>query len=190
MTSAEIYCLQRGVPLADAMVRKILSQLGLPQRPWRLLPTEEHSMPSVGELMQILIDLLLNAREAKSSPLLTRFLTSQAAHLDTQLVLDRVPEDATIADMTSFFTRGLSRSLHQKHEIMLLKPLAVYRAMEASEALYREQCRVGPIVQDTLANFESGEHPETDRERKEDFALQSKDAIVFGEKENDVTEVH
>lgn len=99
-----------------------------------------------------------------------RLLESQAANLDVEEVIAMIPPSWSLTLVSSFLARSFRRSLHQRHQAMVVKALCVEENMKVKEEVY-------PILRDEGMVVEEAGSDEDDEEELDD-AME----VVFNEK--------
>ncbi|EIN08171.1 hypothetical protein PUNSTDRAFT_69089 [Punctularia strigosozonata HHB-11173 SS5] len=80
----------------------------------------------------------------------TRMLDAQAMNLDVSDVIKLVPDDWRLNLMSSFLTRSLRRTLHAKHEGMIVKNVSMAQNLEVVDQTWEIVRQEGAIIEEAV----------------------------------------
>ncbi|EJD51169.1 hypothetical protein AURDEDRAFT_99287 [Auricularia subglabra TFB-10046 SS5] len=164
--SAEAYCSLNGIVIPPRLATNIAERAGLQawaalvggpkppaRRPTLRAPTngggaqEEGEDGQQHELVKILMQVYMTSGSGAYDQT-AKLLNAQAVHLDVVDVMSEVPSTWPIAKLSSFLSRSLRRTLHARHEGMIIKAIAAGQNLEATDAAYVHTLAQGALIEE------------------------------------------
>jgi len=116
------------------------------------------------KLLKILMEVYMSAGDDAAEQT-AKLLNAQAIHLDIVDVLSVVPSSWPLKHLSSFLARSLRRSLHARHEGMIIKAISAGQNLEASDEAYAYTLSQGALVEEPVEGEESGAAAEVIEEK-------------------------
>ncbi|KAL7416423.1 hypothetical protein BDY24DRAFT_233923 [Mrakia frigida] len=149
--SAAAFCTQGGEVVPARVGQTIAHDLGLDA--WaalgggairrRMTVTEETRR----ELLMTLLRIYMGQGEGSATASRTaKLLNDQSIHLEVVEVLDLIPEPWPLQPMSSFLTRSIRRTLHDKHEGQILKALATSENLATLDLAFEVLRSLPPVL--------------------------------------------
>ncbi|KAG8903936.1 hypothetical protein FRC01_008933 [Tulasnella sp. 417] len=187
-TTAEAYCTLGGDVIPPKVASAVAQQMGI--EPWGQLVTA--SSPgsgfgtaaargtTAGRSTSIRAPVSEDTKKALISTLMrvymkggnntahetAQLLNAQAINLDVVDVLDSVPSTWSLNVMSSFVSRSLRRTLHDRQEGLLIKAIASAQNLDVSDMAHEAMREEGAMVEEAL---DSGTEAGDDLNEKQHF---------------------
>ncbi|VDB91306.1 unnamed protein product [Peniophora sp. CBMAI 1063] len=147
-SSAEAYCTAGRRSLPPKIARMLAERESLAA--WTLGTAD--AVPAdygrdAPKLLRMLLDVYIESGKEDAAAAL---MNSQAATFDVSDVLSRVPDAWPLPSVATFFSRALRRSLHEKHEALIVKGIAMGQNLaiaDETHLILREQ---GYLVEEAI----------------------------------------
>ncbi|THV05369.1 hypothetical protein K435DRAFT_961137 [Dendrothele bispora CBS 962.96] len=101
------------------------------------------------ELLKLLLEVYMDGSESNPERA-AQLLNAQANNLDAVDVISMIPPTWSLKLMSSFLTRSFRRTLHQRHEAQIVKPMTAGQNLEVKDRTWLILREEGMIVEEAI----------------------------------------
>ncbi|KAF5369852.1 hypothetical protein D9758_001393 [Tetrapyrgos nigripes] len=152
--SAEAYCALGGEVIPSRVALAIIDNTECIQT-WKGTSLFSQAKKVDESLRKQLIKILLEVYMDGSEPNPERaaqLLNAQAVNLDVVDVISMIPPTWSLKLMSSFLTRSFRRTLHQRHEAQIIKPMTAGQNLEVKDRTWLILREEGAIIEEALGD--------------------------------------
>ncbi|KAI0064243.1 hypothetical protein BV25DRAFT_1823215 [Artomyces pyxidatus] len=168
--SAEAYCATRGSVLPPRAALSLAEKCGLSAWAGIAPSVKSTAAPSAADedetrrLLRLLLEVYMRGSEqaskkdsasAVSVTAAANLLNSQALNFDEVDVLELVPPAWPLPTLSAFLTRSFRRTLHAKHEGLVIKGIAMGQNLVISDETHEVMRSQGALVEEALPSSPS-----------------------------------